>query len=93
MEVFQVVIPLIVLDNPISLKEYDSGLFISGDGVLCVKTEYGNDSIARMFRTNTIRLTIRHAEVERHINCDWYNARGRMFRTNTISLFNIDYFR
>lgn len=44
MEVFQVVIPLIVLDNPISLKEYDSGLFISGDGVLCVKTEYGNDS-------------------------------------------------
>lgn len=151
MEVFQVVIPLIVLDNPISLKEYDSGLFISGDGVLCVKTEYGNDSYivssgerfwggtdndndlgnlqiypcyceegtsdllpevinikkgnsirskhpsygmiafdritsnvpealfgSSIKHTNPIRLTIRHAEVDRHINCDWYNARGRI---------------
>lgn len=119
------VIPLIVLDNPISLKEYDSGLFISGDGVLCVKTEYGNDSYivssgerfwggtdndndlgnlqiypcyceegtsdllpevinikkgigSSIKHTNPIRLTIRHAEVDRHINCDWYNARGRI---------------
>lgn len=38
------VMSLVMLDKPISLKEYSAGLFISSDGVLCVKTEYANDS-------------------------------------------------
>ena len=145
------VMSLVMLDNPISLKDYSAGLFISNDGVLCVKTEYGNESYivssgerfwggtenekdlgelqiypcyceegsvdllpevinirkgnnirskhpsygmiafdritsntpdslfgSSIKHTNPIRMTIRHAEVDRHINCDWYNARGRI---------------
>lgn len=38
------VMSLVMLDEPISLKEYSAGLFISNEGELCVKTEYGNES-------------------------------------------------
>lgn len=145
------VMSLVMLDKSISLKEYSAGLFVSNEGELCVKTEYGNESYivssgerfwggasndkelgelqiypcfcedgsadllpevinikngerirskhpsygmiafdritsntpeslfgSSIKHTNPIRMTIRHAEVDRHINCDWYNGRGRI---------------